>query len=312
MEAEPAIEARPDAAMLSIGALARATDIPVETLRTWERRYGYPVPVRKSSGHRVYPLATVARLRRIAEALARGHRAGDVVPSSDQALSGLLRATPGPAAPPPPLPDAGRAADVLHEAVLALDADRLTRVLLAEYARLGVLPFLCECVRPLLRAVGEDWAAGRLTIGHEHFLTERVGDLLRSLRLPAEERARGPLIVLATLPGEAHGVGLQMAGLVLAAAGCRVRQLGTEVPPAQLVQLARAVGARGLGLSVSVANAGSATNRTIMRLRAALPRRMLLVVGGDGAPAPRPGIAVLRELAAVDAWARDLVRTAEG
>ena len=58
-------------ARLSIGALSRATGIPVETLRTWENRYGYPVPERKPSGHRVYALASVPRLRRIAEALSR-------------------------------------------------------------------------------------------------------------------------------------------------------------------------------------------------------------------------------------------------
>jgi hypothetical protein len=39
---------------ISIGALSRATGIPVETLRTWEARYGFPIPERKRSGHRVY------------------------------------------------------------------------------------------------------------------------------------------------------------------------------------------------------------------------------------------------------------------
>jgi MerR family transcriptional regulator, light-induced transcriptional regulator len=297
--------------MLSIGALARATDIPVETLRTWERRYGYPLPVRKSSGHRVYPLATVGRLRRIAEALARGHRAGDVVGVSDQVLAGLLRATPlRDAEPLTPLAAGSGVGETLREAVAALDAERLTRVLLSEYARIGLLPFLRECVGPLLHDVGEDWAAGRLTVGHEHFVTERVGDLLRSLRLPAEARARGPLMVLASLPGEAHGLGLQMAALVLAHAGCRVRQLGTEVPPVHLVELARAVRARGIGLSVSRSSAGPAMARAVVRLRAALPRRTLLVVGGAGAPAPRSGIDVVRDLARLDAWARDLARAA--
>ena len=56
---------------LSIGALSRATGIPVETLRTWELRYGYPVPERKPSGQRVYLLSCIPRLRRIAEALFR-------------------------------------------------------------------------------------------------------------------------------------------------------------------------------------------------------------------------------------------------
>src|SRR5262249_58469507 len=80
--------------MLSIGALARATSIRVETLRTWERRYGYPVPERKPSGHRVYPVASVSRLRPIAPALASGHRPSEVAAASEAALRALLDTAP--------------------------------------------------------------------------------------------------------------------------------------------------------------------------------------------------------------------------
>src|SRR5512135_2285392 len=84
-----------DGAWLSIGALSRATGIAVETLRTWESRYGFPVPERKPSGHRVYPVSAVPRLRRIAQALALGHRAGQVVGASDDALDRLLETSVG-------------------------------------------------------------------------------------------------------------------------------------------------------------------------------------------------------------------------
>ena len=80
----------PKGARLAIGALSRATGIPVETLRTWETRYGFPVPDRRPSGHRVYALSTIPRLKRIAEALARGHRARQVVSASDADLKLLL------------------------------------------------------------------------------------------------------------------------------------------------------------------------------------------------------------------------------
>src|SRR5512145_157600 len=85
-------EPRPDSkgARLSIGALSRATGIPVETLRTWEARYGFPVPERRPSGHRVYPASVVPRLRKVAEALARGHRAAQVVPANERSLTTLL------------------------------------------------------------------------------------------------------------------------------------------------------------------------------------------------------------------------------
>ncbi len=75
---------------LSIGALSRATRIPAETLRTWERRYGFPVPERKPSGHRLYAAASVDHLRRIARLLALGHRAGDVVGLPVKQLDALL------------------------------------------------------------------------------------------------------------------------------------------------------------------------------------------------------------------------------
>ena len=56
---------------LSIGALARATGVPAETLRTWERRYGFPEPERTSTGHRRYTLETLERVRMV-----HGTRAG--------------------------------------------------------------------------------------------------------------------------------------------------------------------------------------------------------------------------------------------
>jgi MerR family transcriptional regulator, light-induced transcriptional regulator len=204
---------------LSIGALSRATGIPVETLRTWEARYGFPVPERKPSGHRVYSLTSVPRLRRIAEALSQGHRAGDVVAATDEAIAALLSATAAPASGSRPLavePSESRS-HILH-AVEGFDTDRLTRILLQEWARLGPLDFLTSRLGPLIREVGDAWEAGRLEIRHEHFFSERVGDLLRSLRLPFEERAAGPLVVCSSLPGEQHALGLQMAALVLAVA----------------------------------------------------------------------------------------------
>ncbi len=292
---------------LSIGALSRATGVPVETLRTWEARYGFPVPERKPSGHRVYSLASVARLRRIAEALSRGHRAGDVVAATDEAIAALLSATaaPTPGSQPMPVEPSESRSHILH-AVEAFDTDRLTRILLQDWARLGPLDFLASRLGPLLREIGDAWEAGRLEIRHEHFFSERVGDLLRSLRLPFEERAGGPLVVCSSLPGETHSLGLQMAALVLAVAGCRILFAGTEVPPSQVASLAKDLGARAVALSVSRASRGVGMTTQIADLRRLLPRRIELVVGGDGAPLSRRGVEVIQDLAALDAWGRCL------
>jgi methanogenic corrinoid protein MtbC1 len=303
MRATRAGTAASGGARLSIGALARASGIPVETIRTWESRYGFPVPERKPSGHRVYPLSNVARLKRIAEALARGNRAGQVVGASDAELQALLGATAGPPGPAPAAVGSS-GVDELLRLVESFDAERLTRLLLADWARLGPLEFLETRIAPMARAVGEAWEEGRLGVRHEHFLSERIGDLLRSLRLPFEEHARGALVVIASLPGEAHALGLQMAALALSFAGSRVLYVGAEVPPPEMLSLVRDTGARALGLSVSVATRGPRTKTQIRRLRAALPKRVALLVGGEGAPDPWPGVEVVRDLRGLDAWAR--------
>lgn len=292
--------------MLGIGALSRATAIPVETLRTWERRYGYPVPERTPAGHRVYPIASVSRLRRIAEALASGHRAREVLAASDDELRALLAATPALMMAPALRQPASETpvALELFAAVRAFDGPSMTRRLQAEWARRGPLDFVEGCVAPVVREVGVAWADGRLDVRHEHFLSERIGDVLRTLRLPFDERAAGPLLVLTTLPGESHALGLHMAALVASTSGCRVLQLGPETPLAELQALARDQRPRAVGISVSGATAGSPTARKLRTLRAHLPARTTLLVGGDGAPSPEDGLVRIRRLAELDAWAR--------
>jgi methylmalonyl-CoA mutase cobalamin-binding subunit len=126
--------------------------------------------------------------------------------------------------------------------------------------------------------------------------------------MPFEERARGPVVVLATLPGEEHALGLQMAALVLAWCGCRIVYLGAQAPVDELAQLARDLGARAVAVSVSIATAGKATNAMLGRVRRRLPKRAALVVGGQGAPKPRPGLEITRDLRALESWAREILR----
>lgn len=305
----PAKQREDEGPWLSIGALARATGIAVETLRTWESRYGFPTPQRKPSGHRVYPVSAVPRLRRIAQALSLGHRAGQVVAAPDEALGRLLETSAvGRASPGPPATGVADNDEIpsLLRLVKTFDGERLSRAFLAGWARMGPVEFLEARLAPLLRAVGDAWERGDFEIRHEHFLSERVGDLLRSLRLPLEERATGPLVVYATLPGEAHGLGLQMAAVVLAAAGCRCLYLGTEVPPAQVASIARDLAARAVAISVSAASRGTASSATLRKLREVLPKRTLLLAGGDGSPSARPGIGAVTSLRELDAWGRRL------
>ena len=135
----------------SIGALSRATGVGVETLRTWERRYGFPMPERKPSGHRAYPIDSVPRLRRIAAAVAQGHRAGDAVRAADEHLGKLLGVLAAAAPTPMAAPRDALDPDTLLAVVERFDGDALTRVLASEWGRLGPMAFLEYRLAPLSR-----------------------------------------------------------------------------------------------------------------------------------------------------------------
>lgn len=298
---EPKASLPEDSALVSIGGLSRATGVPIETLRTWELRYGFPKSVRKPSGHRQFVVSQVERIRRIASALERGLRAGEVVPASDAVLEALLATVPvKPVTRNQALPFDARA---FIELVRRFDGDRLMRSLHSELARQDPVAYIETRIVPCLEVIGSAWEKGEIDIAHEHFASERISDVLRGARLHFEETAKGPLVVVATLPGEAHGLGLQMAALILSARGLRILSLGTEVPVKEVGALAVRTQAAAVGISVSASSAASAI-AGVASLRAQLPRRIALVIGGAGAPTVK-GTIRLADLRALDAWAQD-------
>ena len=260
----------------SMGAVCRATGLGEHTLRVWERRFGFPRPERLGSGHRRYPSDQVERLALIARALSCGHRAGAVVPLPAARLAALL----GDASPTP-----GRADLVasLHAAVRALDRDALARELRQGFARHGASRYLQHVVVPLLEAVGAEWARGRLDIRHEHLASEAVEDVLRELRRALDQRAAGRPVLLATLPGEDHTLGLHMAALLGALADRPVHVLGARTPVAEIAAAARELEAAAVGVPVSAAAAPRATGAALRQLAAALQPGIRLWAGGAGA-----------------------------
>jgi DNA-binding transcriptional MerR regulator/methylmalonyl-CoA mutase cobalamin-binding subunit len=286
--------------LVSIGGLAAATGISTDAIRVWERRYGRPEPIRLPSGHRRYTVEQVRWLRRVAEALAAGHKPARVVRASEVELDQLL----GRRAEAPRAEDLAPYLKSLH----AYREDRILDRLWLDWRRLGPDAFLAQVMGPLIRRVGDAWADGELDVRHEHFFTQIVEHFLSSARISVAERARGPAILLATLPGESHGLGLQMAALVCVRAGARPRILGVESPHEEIVRAAAEIPAEAVGISVSLSTGGVDTDRALARLREMLPVHVRLVVGGRGARGPRRGprgIEYTKSLKEFAAWLRD-------
>lgn len=284
----------------SIRVVASQTGIPAETLRVWERRYGFPKPSRRPGGGRLYAPADVARLRLIARARRAGFRPGDVIALSDGEIARLLEESPGAAAPAAtasiavargaagsrraaPASLAGEI-EALIEHLTRAEVDHVRARLRALAITLGPKAFVTDVAHPLAVRVGDAWEAGRLEVRHEHLATALLSARLHVLSVAFEDSQAPPVVLLASLPGEAHVLGLEMVGVYLAARGATPRQLGGDTPPDEIARAARALGAGVVGISVSAAGEPAATRRAVDALRRALAGADAeLWIGGAGA-----------------------------
>ncbi len=264
-----------------MGAVTRRTGIGEHTLRAWERRFGFPKPIRLASGHRRFSGDQVQHLLLIAKALESGYRAGDIVPLPLSELELLLQSSGA----FDQTSATGNAQDVMllaFDACKRFDRESLAALLHSEAAVLGLPRFLRERVAPFLEEIGEAWGRGEIEIRHEHFFSEALEDELRRLRAPLEAATKGRPVVIASLPNELHGIGLQIAALAIVTAGRSVRVLGSHLPVDEIVQAAKALDASAVGLSVSIFAEPEETAREITAVRERLPAETALWIGGAG------------------------------
>ena len=302
----------PDAfAVLSIGALSRATGVPVETLRTWERRYDFPRPaLRGDSGHRRYPISAVDRLKLVVRALAAKHAPSVVLRANPELLRELVTvadARPQPTELRAESTDDGATFEArCTEHVLSLDSEGLSSLLDRAWDELGGLECLVRRVGPFLRALGTGWSEGVIEIGHEHFASEHVREFLSSHWRSMSERNAGPTIVCATVGGELHVLGLHMAATALALAGARVLFLGANTPPEDTARATTRRRAAAIALSAASGTPSNMLERDLATLRRLVAPAIPIVVGGSGfAKAPK-GVQLKGGLHALSDWAREL------
>lgn len=303
---------------LSIGALSAATGVPTNTLRTWERRYGFPASKRKPSGHRLYSHESIPLILSVRRALALGHRPAEILGLSGKALEALIASAPIPSSvapaqphaglpgPPALLPSAravGRLApdsDQLPVFASSFDSEGMKRRFREMWAELGPIRFLEGCAAPFLKALEAARQTEKLGLRHMRFASACLTDLLRELRRPYDARAQGPMVAATTFPGDQSEMGLLMAGLVCAIRGWRVIDLGVGLPSGELVKLAEELPIGAVAVTVSPSAPQAYVFALLLELRRTLPERTPLWVGGARAAPNAPGIVHYHDFDALD------------
>ena len=298
---------------LPIAAVERDTGLAKDTLRVWERRYGFPEPSRGANGERVYPLVQVDKLRLLRRLIDQGLRPAKIIPLDLQALTALLDKIGKPRDGGDPERSAQFTA-ILKFVRLHLHED-LRRSLQQLLMKLGLQRFVCEVVAPLNQLVGDAWLRGELEVPEEHLYTEQIQNILRAaIGAHPPPRSGRPVVMLTTFPEEQHALGLLMVEAVITPEGACCVSLGTRTPLEDIRSAAAGGRFDIVALSFSSAYPTRQAIEGLRSLRSSLPEQISLWAGGSavhGTARKLPGITVFESIdalpAALEAW-----RTAAG
>lgn len=292
----PSESSSPEAATgFSISAVERDTGLTKDVLRMWERRYGFPLPGRNAHGEREYSDAQVEKLRVLKRLIDRGHRPGKIIDHTLDELQQLAGAGAmglGPEESPPAIRE-------YLDLIKRHRADDLQSRMSESLHRDGLQRFTLETVVPLNREVGIAWMRGQFEIFEEHLYTEIVQGLLRNAIASLPRDGERPRILLTTLPGEQHQLGLLVVQALLALDRAACFSLGVQTPVRDIVLGATGHDVDIVGLSFSGAYPAAHVAPALAELRGKLPVAVEIWAGGSSTGIPKrppPGIRSLPRL----------------
>jgi DNA-binding transcriptional MerR regulator len=279
------------AALWHIADVQRETGLAKDTLRVWERRYGFPRPVRDDNGERLYPSEQLQQLKLIKRLLDADHRPGKVVGQPVYALQQLLelpapktkgtKLVKGPGLEHSPLDEQWITWLAADETVL------IKQALQRSIVRHGLAQVIETTIAPLCQLVGEAWMQGHISIYQEHLFTEIQQSVLRDAITDIDSAGGGntqnPRVLLTTTPGEQHGLGLLMAECQFALESCERFLLGTSTPVSEMIEAVERLKIDVLALSFSAHATRNDIADSLRQLLVHLPSDVEIWIGGAGA-----------------------------
>ena len=242
-------------ALLRSGTAARLADVPVTTLRVWERRYGVVAGVKSATGQRLYSPHDVLRLKLLRQLTHSGHAIGTIATLELDALQTLAGAEGGGAAPASaPLDTPARRVVVVGAGTAQRVANFAGCLLLASHADLA------QAQRAALGGVGVHGALGVVDVLLVQQASLQPASVVAVLDLAASLRADAT-VVLYTFGSRASVQALQEAGVNVQREPVHAAALVQWLQPAR----ARSDGAGGVSGVGSVGSTGEAAGSAVER-----------------------------------------------
>lgn len=274
---------------LPIASVERETGLSKDTLRVWERRYGFPTPERDANGERLYAPNQVQRLTQIKRLMDRGHRPGKLLALDDAALLALDEPRLSTTASAPDSANVPELDAWMH-LVKTHDTEALQREFYREMAKRGLVGFVQDIVAPLIARVGVAWSRNELGIFEEHLFSQQLEKMFRNVLSNMSAQQGIPRVLLTTLSGEEHTMGLLMVEALMVAEDVCPVLLGPQTPIDEIVRAAQIKQVDAVCLSFSSAYSPALAAQGLRDLRQLLPAEIELWAGGYGVKAIRKPI----------------------
>jgi DNA-binding transcriptional MerR regulator/methylmalonyl-CoA mutase cobalamin-binding subunit len=275
----------------TISEAARRASVSPDLLRAWERRYGVITPHRTDAGYRLYDEIAIRRLQAMRRLRDEGWTASAAaahlralpdaeLPPLETASDGQREATSGPAE--------GTAAsdELIHQYVdgaAALDGAAVEHAIDQMLARGSFEAATQHGVYPALRALGDAWEDGTVSVAGEHAASAAVGRRLgAAFDAAGSPNPRGRRVLVGLPPDARHEFGALGFAVALKRAGHAVDYLGSDLPVADWVAAADTADARAAVIGVPRDADAPCAGAVAAALRQDRPK-LLVAFGGAGA-----------------------------
>lgn len=269
--------------MYTIREAADRAGVTADVLRAWERRYGVVQPRRTARGYRLYDEGAIRRLRAMRSLIADGWTASAAAEAvRDLADADLpVEMVPGWQGPGP---DEGEdLAGRFVGAAAAMDPTAVRAILDEMGARASFEAMVERYLFPSLRALGEAWQHGTVSVAAEHAASAAVGRWIgAAYEAAGGNRGDGPRILVGLPPGARHELGALAFATAARRAGLSALYIGPDLPVTDWVRAAQEGERMAVVIGVPTVDDAPAARGVLAALRHAVPG-LLVLLGGDGA-----------------------------
>jgi DNA-binding transcriptional MerR regulator len=270
--------------LFPIREVARLTGVNPVTLRAWERRYGLIVPTRTESGHRLYSMSDIERVRKILGWIERGAAVSKIGKLLARAapLQALSRIIPNDLV----LADYAQWQHQIRVAVSAFDDVQLEQVYGQVFSSYSLAVVFQDILLPVWRQLlqrKDQFGGTSEWIFLDGFLRSRVLQRLLLMR-----GSRSLRVVISALAGHCRELELLIAALFLGCPQTRVRVLPIGQPFDELTLVCERIKPQAL---VLFSNHVPAVELPRRLNRLALSLNCQLLLAGDAADLAQESLA---------------------